>query len=104
MYWPGTVYGSIKVSGSAESILIRVKGSSAYGIWPYMIVHLDGKKIGTSFVNSEEFKEYLYPIDSQQKGKTVILRISFANDGGNDVVGEDRNLYVDQAKVVPATQ
>ena len=73
------------------------KGSAADGIYPYMIVELDGEGIGEMFVDSTDWKEYLFDVDTD--GGMKVLSVTFANDGGNEKKGEDRNLYVGKVRV-----
>ena len=98
MYWSGTIDAVINVPEGNIIIKVRAKGSQAYNIWPYMVVDLDGKDIGETFVDSPEWKEYSFNLKSD--GGIKVLSVTFVNDGGDSGSGEDRNLYVAEARAV----
>ena len=98
MYWTGTVDAAVGLPIGESAIKIRAKGEPAYGIWPYMVVELDGEDIGETFVTSSEWKEYTFNINSN--GGTKVLSVTFVNDGGEWEKGTDRNLYIGEACVV----
>jgi len=97
MYWTGTVSRTIEVPEGACVIKIKARGSSALGVWPYMIVELDGSEIGEAYVDSPEWEYYVFNADT--KGGTKILSVTFTNDGGDPKRGTDRNLYVGEVEV-----
>lgn len=95
MYWSGTMDAAITLPEGDVTIRIPAKGQPAGGVYPYMIVELDGTEIGEAFVDSAEWKEYEYAV--RTTGGIRVLSVTFANDG---FVGkEDRNLYVGEARV-----
>lgn len=98
MYWSGTIFAVINLPKGASIIKINAKGSKARDIWPYMVVGLDGKEIGDVFVSDQEWKEYSFNINTE--GGVKVLSVTFPNDGGDEVRGEDRNLYIGKAEVV----
>ena len=97
MYWSGTMDTLINVPSGPAAIKIQARGSSAGGIYPYMIVELDGKEIGDAYVDSAEWKEYGFRVRTD--GGMKALSVTFANDGGNKEKKEDRNLYVGESGV-----
>ncbi|MDP8265847.1 MAG: carbohydrate-binding domain-containing protein [Candidatus Aceula meridiana] len=102
MYWNGTAHQFVEIPGQANAITIQAKGSSAYGIWPYMVVSLNGKEIGADFIQNVEFKNYAYPIAADKETTTKIISVTFTNDGGNKI--EDRNLYVGEVTALSTSQ
>ena len=60
-----------------------------------MIVSLDGRIIGSVYVNSAKIKEYDFSVAND--GGVKVLGITFTNDGCNET--EDRNLYIGDAQV-----
>ena len=98
MYWSGTMDRAIDVPEGNVAIKVRAKGQPAGGIWPYMIVELDGKEIGGVFVDSGDWKEYEFKAASA--GGTKVLSVTFTNDGGN--AKEDRNLFVGTTEALKA--
>lgn len=97
MYWEGTVDALVNMPEGKSTIYIRAKGSPANGIFPYMIIELDGEEIGEAFVNSTDWKEYVFQVNTG--GVIKVLSVTFVNDGGNKEKGEDRNLYVGDVRV-----
>ncbi|MGA2775292.1 MAG: carbohydrate-binding domain-containing protein [Candidatus Omnitrophota bacterium] len=95
MYWTGTVDMLINLPNAKSTIKIQAKGSPTDDIWPHMIVELDGEEIGEIFVESPEWKEYVFQVDTKGGGK--VLSVTFANDGGN--AKEDRNLYLGDVSI-----
>lgn len=102
MYWDGAIYAAIRVPEGALVLKIQAKGSPADGTYPYMIVEIDGDKVGETFVYSTEWKEYIFKIWPDAGVKA--LSITFTNDGINQTKGEDRNLFVGEAKVEKASK
>jgi len=98
MYWAGTINKAVNTPEGKAIIKIQAKGSQANGIWPYMIVELDGEEMGEIFVDSAEWKEYNFDINTNSDIK--VLSVTFANDGTNKLKKEDRNLYVGSVHIV----
>ncbi len=96
MYSNGTIYALIDIPEGRSALNIEAKGSVTDGIWPYMIVELDGEDIGETFVDSVEFKGYEFGVTSSG---TRLLGVSFVNDGSDKDKKEDRNLWVGKAEV-----
>ncbi len=106
MYSNGTMYalveapekmGTVPIRGQSPFFLkIEAKGSIAGGVWPYMIVELDGEEIGETFVDNAEFKVYEFGAASSG---TRLLGVSFVNDGSDKNKNEDRNLWVGKAEL-----
>jgi hypothetical protein len=71
-------------------------GSGSRGIYPYMIVEMDGETIGETFVSSD-WKKYSFGINTD--GGLKAISVTFANDGGDAAKGEDRNMYVGNAEI-----
>lgn len=97
MYWTGTVNAAVEIPLGKARINITAKGSPANEVFPYMIVELDGEEIGERFVDSSQWKEYSFEVDTD--GGLRILSVTFTNDGGNKEKGEDRNLYVGETQI-----
>jgi len=102
MYWSGTIYSPVSLPQGPALINIRAKASPAYGVWPYMILELDGEKIAESFIESSEWRDYTFTVDTG--GGIKILSITFPNDGGNLTDGEDRNLYIGEAGITKVSR
>ena len=95
MYWSGTIYGAMLFPKGSASINVEAKASQADGVYPYMLVSLDGERAGSAYVDGAEFKEYSFSVNTD--GGVKVLGVTFTNDGGNK--NEDRNLYVGKARV-----
>jgi len=98
MYWEGTVDRLIRLPAGHESISIDAKGSPAHGVWPYMVVEIDGEVIGERFVQDREWKGYAFSV--KPGGGLKVLSVTFVNDASDHASGADRNLYVDNAVAV----
>lgn len=98
MYWTGTMDTVVELPWGKARIDIMAMGTVANKVFPYMIVELDAEEIGETFVDSSEWKEYSFEVDTE--GGVKVLSVTFANDGGNVENNEDRNLYVGVVKVV----
>ena len=96
MYWTGTIDAAIGVPQGGVTIKIRAKGQPADGVYPYMIVELDGEEIGESFVESPEWKDYEFKVNTT--GGIKVISVTFVNDGGN--AKEDRNLFIGSAEIL----
>jgi|GEM_PF-1420890 len=98
MYKEGTMYLPIYLPQGRMKIFIEAKGSPARDIYPYMVVELDGELIGERLVNQKRWREYGFAVDTD--GGIKVLSVSFVNDGENPEKGEDRNLYIGEARVI----
>jgi hypothetical protein len=96
MYWQGSVDAVVNVPEGSADVIIEARGTPASGIYPYMMVELDGEEIGEVFVGGPEWEEYRFGIDTE--GGVKVLSVTFTNDYAAD--GEDRNLYLGEARVV----
>lgn len=102
MYWKGTMSAVVNMQDVPATLIIQARGEQADNIYPYMIVEIDGKEIGETFVNNEEWKEYTFPFKA---GAGIrVLSITFCNDGGDPKKHEDRNLYIGKARIVSNAQ
>lgn len=98
MYWVGTMDGIISLPKGESVIAIKAKGTPVKNIYPYMVVELDGKEIGETFVNNPEWKEYVFRVKTD--GGAKVLSVTFSNDAVDPRKKEDRNLYIGEARVV----
>jgi tetratricopeptide (TPR) repeat protein len=98
MYWTGTMDILLNAPEGKVTVRIQAKGSPTDDVWPYMIVELDGKEIGETFVDNPEWKEYNFYAETSAGPK--VLSVTFLNDGGNAQKNEDRNLYIGEAGII----
>ena len=96
MYWNGTIDAPINMSPGNCVIKIQAKGSPTDGVYPFMVVELDGINIGQLFIDSADWKECSFKVKTG--GGVKVLSVSFVNDGGN--AKEDRNLYIGEARAL----
>jgi tetratricopeptide (TPR) repeat protein len=101
MYWSGTASRIIETPKGRCLLKIKAKGEEAYGVWPYMIVELDGEEIGERSVNSDQWREYSFNVNTN--GGVKILSVTFPNDAGDPKKRIDRNLYVGDVKIEVAS-
>lgn len=97
MWWTGTMDAVVAAPRGKAEVRIMARGSPASGVWPYMIVELDDTVTGEGFVDSAEWKEYRFGINTD--GGQKVLSITFVNDGANTAKKEDRNLVVGEAGI-----
>lgn len=95
MYWTGAMHGVLRAPGGPAAVIIEASGESAGGIYPYMVVEMDGEEIGEAFVDSSGMKEYSFKASSPPGARVISVR--FMNDGGYG--REDRNLYIGKARI-----
>ena len=93
LYWNGTLDALMNVPAGEATVKICASGTPAHGIYPYMIVELDGEEIGETFLDGAEWKDYVFK--TRTAGGIKVLSVTFANDYCNGK--EDRNLSVREA-------
>lgn len=98
MYWGGVIDGIIDLPEGEAEIAIKMKGSKANNVWPYMIIELDGKVIGENFIKNTEWQEYTFKVITD--GGAKVLSVTFPNDTAGGSGKEDRNLYVGEARFI----
>ena len=100
MYEEGTLEGVIWLPAGDFKIVITARGKPAEGIFPYMVVELDGELIGENFINSPQWKEYAFKINAAESEAGIkVLSISYINDRVWSQ-HQNRNLFIKQAKVI----
>src|SRR5262249_47568778 len=72
------------------TITVTASGSSAAGVWPHMVVSVDGAPIGSASVSSSSWSDYTFPLTATAGAHEI--RVTFDNDYCSTT--EDRNLYV----------
>lgn len=100
MYSEGTLDGVIRVAAGDSTIVIIARGEPAGGIFPYMVVELDGELIGEGFVDSLGWDKYSFKINIEEGFEGIkVLSITYINDRERSQ-GQDRNLYISRAEVI----
>ena len=92
MYWPGMVLTPLDLPQGEVEIAVEARGTPAKNIYPYMIVELDGEKIGEVLIKGEKWEEYSFKAKSP--GGRSVLGVIYDNDAVTPELGRDRNLYV----------
>lgn len=90
----GYVSTSHTVTAGQTSITVTAGGTVGAGVWPHMVVSIDGAPIGSAFVSSPGWADYAFPLAALPGVHQI--RVTFDNDYASSI--EDRNLFV--AKVV----
>ena len=102
MYTEGVLDGVIRVPPGDSTIVITARGEPAGGIFPYMVVELDGELIGEGFVDSPQWEEYSFKINlAEAEAGIKVLSIAYINDRERSQ-GQDRNLFISKAEVIQA--
>jgi hypothetical protein len=76
-------------------LTIVAKGSIAAGVWPNMVVKVNGVTVGQATVSATTWTQYTFQLNAS--AGTQEIRVVFDNDLQKK--GEDRNLYVDKVTV-----
>jgi len=91
----GSVSTSVNLGGGSTTIVVTAKGTSAGGVWPNMVVKVNGAQVGSATVNSASYTTYPFTFSASAGSQTV--SVEFTNDA---LIGtEDRNLIVDKFSV-----
>jgi hypothetical protein len=96
MYWGGTVYMLMDLPKGGSAITVEAWGEKASGVYPYMIVDVDGEVVGETYVTGEN-RPYVFTIG--KASGPALIGVTFANDAVDLAGKEDRNLYVGSLKV-----
>lgn len=99
MYWEGALAAVVRVPPGESSLILRAKGEPAEGVYPYMVLTLDGEEIGEGFIDSPEWKDYIFEVHGD--GGIRVLSVSYINDTVSGKKGEDRNLFLGEARFAP---
>ena len=85
------------------SLAIDAKGKEAWGVWPFMVVEIDGEEVGGTFVGSTVWVTYVFETRVEEEG-TGVISISFINDASEPKKQKNRDLYVGGAKITKIDQ
>gem|GEM_PF-1368037 len=86
----GYLAASHPFTAGTATITVRAHGSSAAGVWPHMVVSVDGVPVGNASVSSATDADFSFPATVTAGNHEI--RVTFDNDA---VLGaEDRNLFV----------
>lgn len=91
----GYIEDHLQGDGSSDLVVVA-RGTPANGVWPTMVVTVDGGSARTFNVSSSSFAEYRSAAPSAGVHK---ISVGFTNDFRTST--EDRNLHIDLARVVP---
>ena len=87
------------VTAGAKQVDVVARGDVAAGVWPVMKISVDGTAFAEQAVSSATYRTYSATLPSLSSGNHT-LKIEFTNDAMPN--GEDRNLKVDVASVIPS--
>jgi hypothetical protein len=79
------------------TLAVVARGTSAAGVWPHMVVSLDGVVVGATSVASTGYQTYSFATTVATAG-TRTLRVAFDNDYNAN--GEDRILVLDKVTLI----
>lgn len=94
----GSASGVIYLPAGEATITIQARGTPAYGVYPHMIVDVDGTEIGEADVDGPAYREYRFPVTG--RGDIAVLTVRYPNDRRDQETGDDRNLFLGEAAVV----
>ncbi|MFA6142160.1 MAG: carbohydrate-binding domain-containing protein [Candidatus Omnitrophota bacterium] len=98
MFWAGTIDAAIIMPRGKSTIKIQAKGSPADGIFPYMMVELDGRIVGKAYIRNTDWVDYKFTVNTD--GGIKVLGVTYVNDSTDPVKAEDRNLYIGRAEAI----
>ncbi len=98
MYWSGTMNTVVEMPKGNIELNIKARGTPADGVFPYMIIELEGELIGETAVDSEDWKQYSFLVTTD--GGIKVLSVTFANDEMNEQYSEDRNLFIGDTTII----
>ena len=76
-------------------LMVRARGTPAGGVWPHLVVSVNGTVVAQTTVSSSSFAPYWFGFSVP--GGSAELHVAFDNDA---IVGsEDRNLIIDNVAV-----
>lgn len=91
----GAISGSHDFTAGPATLVVRARGEAALGVWPHMVVRVDGVAVGDANVTSAGFADYTFHFVTD--GGPAVISIAFDNDAYQPP--EDRNLIVDSVSV-----
>ena len=97
LYSNGTLYALVDFPNGDAAIRIEAKGTPAGGVWPYMVIEVDGEEIGETFAGTAEFREHVFK--ARTTGGPKLIGVRFLNDSFDAKRKEDRNLWIGTVRV-----
>ena len=70
------------------------RGDPANGVWPVVIVYIDGQKVAEQYINSPVWD--LFELEQPLLGGRHAIRLFYTNDAAGPGVEGDRNFYLDK--------
>jgi endoglucanase len=82
-------------TSGATTLTVVAKGAIAAGVWPHMVVTVNGVRVGEATVSVTNWTQYAFRFNAS--AGTQEIRVVFDNDATTST--EDRNLFVDKVMV-----
>lgn len=89
-----------KTLAGASVIAVTAKGTPVSGVYPTMVIRVDGQVAGTFNVNSASYAEYAVAVNAAP-GTSHNIDVVFTNDAY--LAPEDRNLIVQSLRINTTT-
>jgi endoglucanase len=97
--WNLWMNGYVSTKGSFVAgpthITVSASGQPAAGVWPHMVVSVDGMQIGQATVSASSWASFSFPYAATAGSHEI--KVSYDNDYNAN--GQDRNLLVDKVSV-----
>ena len=74
----GNIATTASFGGGSTTLTVTAKGTSAGGVWPNMVVKVDGVQIGSATVNTASYAGYPFTVAPAAGSHSV--SIEFTND------------------------
>jgi hypothetical protein len=91
----GFISTSHDFSAAPTRLRVMARGEPAFGVWPHMVVSVNGSPVGDVSVQSGDWASYAFELDAAAGSQEI--RVAFDNDAFFPPV--DRNLLVDNLRV-----
>jgi endoglucanase len=91
----GYISTSHGFTSGTTTLTVVAKGTIAGGVWPHMVVKVNGVSVGEAFVNTTSWTPYTFQFNAS--AGTQEIRVIYDND--SRVKGADRSLQVDKVTV-----
>jgi hypothetical protein len=75
----GSVSTTVNLTAGQTVVTVTAKGAVSGGVWPHLVVAIDGAPIGSASVSSASYTAYAYPIPSGLSSGAHTLSVAFDN-------------------------
>ncbi|MBK7363164.1 MAG: hypothetical protein IPJ01_12815 [Micavibrio sp.] len=96
-YGGGQIHTRVKVHKPVFRLRIRARSSAARGVFPYLVVRLDGRVMNAHYIDMRVNADYYSLIETEPGSR--LLALEFVNDAGDGKTGQDRNIWIEKVEI-----